>query len=110
MEDPTNRVVDRLGLGEALVATLVGNDPKTCSGETRPEPVLKQKDLCERRVQDQSGWATHEVPKAELESLRSVVAECALVEGESTKRQGQNELKRIRTARARRERTRARPA
>ena len=39
MEDPTNGVVDKLGLGVGLVATFVGNDPKTGGDEASPEGI-----------------------------------------------------------------------
>lgn len=39
MEDPTDSVVDHLGLGEGLVTTFVGDDPETGSEETSEESV-----------------------------------------------------------------------
>ena len=39
MEDEANGVVDGLGFGEGLVATLVGDDPEAGGEETCPEAV-----------------------------------------------------------------------
>lgn len=39
MKQPAHAVVDKLGLGECLVATLVRYDPKTSGEETGPEAV-----------------------------------------------------------------------
>lgn len=43
MEDPTDGVVDELGLGVGLVTTFVGNDPKTGGNETSPEGIRRPK-------------------------------------------------------------------
>jgi hypothetical protein len=39
VENPTDGVVDELGLGVGLVTTFVGNDPKTGGDETSPEGI-----------------------------------------------------------------------
>jgi len=39
MQDPTNGIVNKLGLGIGLVAALVGNDPNTGGDEACPESI-----------------------------------------------------------------------
>ena len=39
MEDPTDGVVDKFGLGVGLMTAFVGNDPKTGGDETSPEGI-----------------------------------------------------------------------
>ena len=39
MEDPTDGIVDKLGLGVGLVTTFVGDDPKAGGDETSPEGI-----------------------------------------------------------------------
>ncbi len=43
MENPTDSIVDSLGLGERLVAAFVGDDPKTGGEQARPEGVYSPK-------------------------------------------------------------------
>lgn len=39
MKDPTDGIVDKLGLGVGLVTAFVGDDPKTGGDETSPEGI-----------------------------------------------------------------------
>lgn len=55
MEDPTDGVVNELGLGVGLVTTFVGNDPKTGGDETSPEGIYRPKRKLGGAVEDR-GW------------------------------------------------------
>ena len=39
MENPTNSIVDELGLGECLVTTLMSDDPKPGSNKACRKPI-----------------------------------------------------------------------
>ena len=51
MQDPTNRVVDELGLGVRLVTALVGDDPEAGHDEARTERVELPDGEAEDRVE-----------------------------------------------------------
>lgn len=47
MEEPTDGVVDELGLRVGLVTTFMGNDPKTGGDETSPEGIQRpEREFC----------------------------------------------------------------
>ena len=55
VEDPTNCVVDELGLGECLMTALVGDDPKTSHDEAVSEGVEGPKRNASERIQVRTG-------------------------------------------------------
>jgi hypothetical protein len=55
MENPADGIVGQLGLGESLMATFMGDDPKASGNETSPEGIERPESELGSPVKDRVG-------------------------------------------------------